>query len=120
MSRRRTDHGQLLQPGVAPILGRAEIESHSNQFISFRIIDLELFAAGDRTVIPVIGATAIEVRLADLAPEFASIRAGISVLPKTAIEGMSKGGVEPRGPAWVYRAERAIYRVTKLVHPDAL
>src|SRR6266850_5163606 len=58
---RRTDVWQLLQPGVMPILIRAEIESGSGQLIAFRIIGLELFARADGTVVPVVDSVAIEI-----------------------------------------------------------
>src|SRR5207244_5856787 len=70
-------------------------------------------------VIPIIGSATIKVGLADLSPEFARVRAGIGIFPKPATDRIAIRCIEPRRPIRVYRAQRSIYRMTKLVDADA-
>src|SRR5207249_9558710 len=102
LCRWRRDSGQLLQPCVTPILFRAEVEGGPDQFVALRIIDLELFARADGAVVPVVDAVAIEVRLANLRPEFAGIGACVSIFPKPFVDSLAVSGVPAVAPGRVH------------------
>src|SRR6266705_3021404 len=101
------------------ILLRAEVESGSDQFIAFRVINLELFPRPDRAVVPIVDAVAIEVRLADLRPVFAWVGTSVGVFPKTFIDYAAINRVLALAPGRVNGAQRRIDGVAELVQTDA-
>ena len=71
--RRRNDNRMRLQECVAPVLLGREAKRGPRQLVSRRIVSMKLLTSADGTVVPVVDAIAIEVRLADLSPVFAGL-----------------------------------------------
>src|SRR5882762_8056223 len=73
-----------------------------------------------RTVVPVIDAIAIKVALANLRPIFGWIAPGVGLIPKPLRAHIFECRASALLPRRVNAAQRAINRVTNLVHRDAL
>src|SRR4026209_1321388 len=56
----RGDVGKRIKKAVAPVMFRAELESSSHEFITFRIVSLQLLARANGAVVPIIDAIAVK------------------------------------------------------------
>src|SRR5260370_27281824 len=101
------------------ILLRTEVESGSDQFIAFRVINFELFPCPGRAVVPIVDAITIEIRLANLGPVFAWIGTSVGVFPKTFVNYASINRVLALAPGRVDGAQRRINRMAEFVQTDA-
>ena len=63
---------------------------------------------------------ALEIRLTNLGPVFAGIRAGVGVFPEPLVDGVLIGLPEPGAPGVVHPGERGVDGVAELVEADAL
>src|SRR5262245_42038318 len=90
------------------------------KFVAHRIGLPELFPVPDRAMVPIVDAVAIEVSLRNLRPILARIAAGVGVLVECLLAGVSERGAAALLPSRIDAAQRAVNRVAKLVHTDAL
>ena len=70
LRRRRHHVRQLLQPMIAPVLRRAEIEGGANEFVTDRIVNFQLLTRANGTVVPIIEPVIVEVGLRNFRPVF--------------------------------------------------
>ena len=118
--RRRNDDRMRLQEGVAPVLLGREAKRGTGQLVARGVVCAELLARADRTVVPVVDAIAIEVRLADLGPVLAGVGAGVGVFIEALPASRLKDAVAALVPAWVNAAQSRINGVRELMDRDAL
>ena len=119
LGRRWTDVGQLLQPGVMPVLLRAEIERGPDKLVAFRIINLELLARADGPWFQLL-TRLCQSRPGKSPPSIPGVGAGVSVLPQSFVDRLPVNRVSAFAPRGIERAQRAVDGVAKFMHADAL
>src|SRR5690242_3916157 len=79
----------------------------------------ELVALADRTMVPIVDPIAIEIRLANLGPVLAGVRASIRILIEALAPGVFKRRIAALIPRRIQAAQSAVDRVAKLMDADA-